>query len=218
MSEKFKNKYRIESTRLQNWDYGWKGYYFITIVTRNREYYFGNIKNGRLIESELGKITIKEWLKTIQIRRDMNIILDEYCVMPNHFHAIIKIGKNQYNQFDDNSDLDSNSAVRDAMHRVSTTDTDTDCVSTTGQITNSTPEKLKPKNQFGPQRKNLSSIIRGFKSAITTFARKNNIEFDWQPNYHDHIIRNKQEYYRIKNYIINNPVKWNEDKFNEENN
>jgi len=210
---KFQNKYRIESNRLRGWDYGWKGYYFITIVTRNREHYFGNIKNGKLIKSKLGEIAIDEWLKTAQIRRDMNIILDEYCVMPNHFHAIIKIEKNQYNQFNDNNGNDNRrtgtagTVDRDAMHRVSTANP------TANSTANPTTDKsIKSKNQFGPQRKNLSSIIRGFKSAVTTFAQKNHIEFSWQPNYHDHIIRNKTEYYRIKNYIKNNPKKWVEDK------
>ena len=70
---KFQNKYRIESTRLRNWDYGWKGYYFITVVTRNREHYFGNIENGKLNKSKLGEIAEEEWLKTAKIRRDMNI-------------------------------------------------------------------------------------------------------------------------------------------------
>lgn len=33
----------------------------------------------------------------------------------------------------------------------------------------------------------------------------------WQANYHDHIIRNEMEYRRIAKYIVNNPLKWNED-------
>jgi len=40
---------------------------------------------------------------------------------------------------------------------------------------------------------------------------KNNF---FQPNYYDRIIRDQQEYHRIKNYIINNPAKWYEDNFN----
>jgi REP element-mobilizing transposase RayT len=61
---------------------------------------------------------------------------------------------------------------------------------------------------FGPQRKNLASVIRGFKSAVTMFARKNNITFDWQTRFYDRIIRNDQEYYRIEKYIEENPRKW----------
>jgi hypothetical protein len=69
------------------------------------------------------------------------------------------------------------------------------------------------KNQFASQSKNLSSIIRGYKSAVTTYARKNGIAFDWQTRFHDHIIRSIDDYHRISNYIINNPAKWQEDKF-----
>ena len=36
--------------------------------------------------------------------------------------------------------------------------------------------------------------------------------------FHDHIIRNNLEYQRIKGYIISNPLKWNNDKFNPSNN
>ena len=62
-------------------------------------------------------------------------------------------------------------------------------------------EKDKYQNQLGPQSKNLSSIIRGYKAAVTTFSRKNNFEFEWQPLFNDHIIRSKEEYYRISDYI-----------------
>ena len=69
------------------------------------------------------------------------------------------------------------------------------------------------KNRFAPQSKNLSSIIRGYKSAVTTFARKKGIIFDWQPRFHEHIIRSMEEYYRISNYILNNPAQWQNDTF-----
>ncbi|MCF8226041.1 MAG: hypothetical protein K9J30_09190 [Bacteroidales bacterium] len=36
---------------------------------------------------------------------------------------------------------------------------------------------------------------------------------NWQPNYHDHIIRDDESYQRIKQYIIENPLQWNDDKF-----
>jgi len=37
MNDKFKNKYRIETTRLNGWDYGKNGYYFVTICTKDRD-------------------------------------------------------------------------------------------------------------------------------------------------------------------------------------
>jgi len=70
-----------------------------------------------------------------------------------------------------------------------------------------------PKNKFGPQSKNIASIIRGFKSTVTSYARANEISFGWQPRFHDHIIRSEEEYHRIATYIINNPAQWRSDKF-----
>jgi len=49
MDDKFQNKYRNTSTRLQNWDYGWNAPYFVTICTKNREHYFGKIVDGEMI-------------------------------------------------------------------------------------------------------------------------------------------------------------------------
>lgn len=68
-------------------------------------------------------------------------------------------------------------------------------------------------NQFGPQSKNLASIIRGFKIGVTKNARIIQSDFAWQLRYHDHIIRDDQSYHTISAYIVNNPVKWADDKF-----
>lgn len=68
------------------------------------------------------------------------------------------------------------------------------------------------KNTFGPQRKNIASVIRGFKSAVTIQARQTHPDFAWQSLFYDHIIRNEKAYYAIRNYIRNNPLKWEEDR------
>ncbi|MBO3100023.1 transposase [Gelidibacter pelagius] len=189
MADKFNNKYRIPSARLQSWDYGNSGLYFITICTKNREHYFGDIRNGKMNLSEIGDIVKSEWIKTFDMRPDMNLEMDEYVVMPNHFHAIIGIGENRYN-------ITGTDAMhrRDAMHCVSTN---------TGT------------NQFGPQSKNLASVIRGFKIGVTTNARKINPDFAWQSRFHDHIIRNDRALKNIQRYIINNPLQWKTGEFHD---
>ncbi len=70
---KYRNKYRIDSTRLKNWDYKQEGIYFITICTKNREHFFGHINNGKMILSDMGKIVELEWEKTFVLRKDMNL-------------------------------------------------------------------------------------------------------------------------------------------------
>jgi REP element-mobilizing transposase RayT len=62
--------------------------------------------------------------------------------------------------------------------------------------------------------RSIGSIVRGFKIGVTKWFRQNtDIAIVWQRNYHEHIIRNEQSYQIISNYIINNPAKWNDDKF-----
>jgi len=191
MPDRYKNKYRIPSARLRNWDYGGCASYFITICSQNRECYFGEIIDCKMRLSEIGKIVENEWLKTFELRPDMNLINDEFVIMPNHFHAIIIIGENEYN-------TNCKTNGRDVMHRVSTGNDETN----------------KPQNKFGPQSKNLASIVRGFKSAVTIHARKIQPDFAWQSRFHDHIIRNEKEYQKIKVYVLENPLSWKDDKHN----
>ncbi|HAL80914.1 MAG TPA: hypothetical protein DCO83_00710, partial [Mucilaginibacter sp.] len=192
---------------LQTWDYAANAMYFITICTANREHFFGNIVETQCIASltdmpnmpeyemqlnDLGRVVELEWLKTKELRPDMNLELGEYVVMPNHFHSIILIGDNQFN-------------TKGYENRVG--------IPVHGG--NDVNDYLNddPKNKFGPQTKNLASVLRGFKSAVTTYARKNNIPFDWQARFHDHIISTNNEYLRITDYIENNPQNWRKDKF-----
>nr|WP_299422491.1 transposase [uncultured Emticicia sp.] len=263
MNDKFQNKYRIDSARLQNWDYRNNAAYFVTICTANREHYFGYITNGKMNLSLLGSTVNQEWLKSIELRPDMNLSLGEYVVMPNHFHAIIFIDINKYNSpshlqgLSPNNQIQIKNSISDLDHTNNIVDINDikDCNDNNGVIGNndndanqtniinhdidmdninvhaagcrdamhgvSTNPNPNPNpnnntltgNTFGPQSKNLGSIIRGFKSSVTTFARKNDIPFQWQTRYHDHIIRNETEFSRISNYILNNPSKWQDDKF-----
>ena len=95
MKGKFQNKYRIESTRLQKWDYGWNASYFITICTKKRKHYFGEIQNGEMLLSEIGIIAQKYWYEIPE--HFPFVILDEFKVMPNHIHGIITINKSKNN-------------------------------------------------------------------------------------------------------------------------
>jgi REP element-mobilizing transposase RayT len=91
MSEIFKNKYRINTTRAPWWDYGDNGRYFITICTSNREYYFGKIIGGEMQLSDIGERATRSW---IQIPEHFPFAkLDEFVIMPNHIHGIIIIAK-----------------------------------------------------------------------------------------------------------------------------
>jgi len=75
------------STRMPSFDYGQSCAYFISIVTVDRKPLFGRILNYAVELFEAGRIIQDEWLKTPSIRP--GIYLDEWIIMPDHFHAIL---------------------------------------------------------------------------------------------------------------------------------
>ena len=76
----YRDKYRIETTRLSNYDYSWNGWYFVTICAHNREKYF---------DVNYTKILMATW-KELPIHYS-NCQVDEFVVMPDHVHGIICI-------------------------------------------------------------------------------------------------------------------------------
>lgn len=182
MPDKFQNKYRIPSARLQGYDYGQNGAYFITICTKNRIHYFGEIMTASvetqdiasLRPTQIGAIANEYWQKISE--HFPFVILDEFVVMPNHVHGILIISKETQ-----------------------------DIASLQGFA-----------NKFGPQSGNISSVIRGYKAAVKSFATTNKIEFAWQPRFYDRIIRNEDEMKRIRKYIVENPDNWFRDSNNKE--
>jgi len=85
----YKNKYRVETTRLKNWDYTSDGRYFITVCTIGRKNLFGTIENGIIILNENGRIVEQCWFDLPN--HYSNLILDAFVVMPNHIHGIMII-------------------------------------------------------------------------------------------------------------------------------
>jgi putative transposase len=61
----------------------------------------------------------------------------------------------------------------------------------------------------------LGSIVRGYKIGVTKWSRQNtNVEIVWQRSFYDHVIRNEQSLAEIREYIVNNPAKWDDDENN----
>ena len=83
------DKHHRRSIRLKGYDYSRPGAYYVTICVHNRKCLFGNITNGKMHLNEYGKIVQTEWLKSSEIRDEIE--LDAYQIMPNHFHCIVII-------------------------------------------------------------------------------------------------------------------------------
>jgi len=88
----FKDKFKTNSKRLENWDYSSEAVYFITIATENRKCIFGSIVVDKMILNDVGEIVEKELLKSIKIRK--NWFFHNWIVMPNHIHLLIEIQNN----------------------------------------------------------------------------------------------------------------------------
>jgi putative transposase len=176
------DKLHRHSIRLRDYDYSQEGAYFVTICTHNKESIFGDVVNGKMQLNEYGHLVEAEWLKTANIRD--NIELDAFVIMPNHFHGILAIVDNC-----------SRGTAR--------------CAPTFAN------------RQFGKiMSASLPAIVRSFKSAVT--RRINELRSAsnmpvWQRNYYEHVIRNEDDLAEIREYITNNPQKWDLDSENPNN-
>jgi len=176
------------SIRLPEYDYSDFGIYFVTICTYQRERVFGEILNRKMVLNNDGKIAEQYWLDIPN--RFAHVELDKYVIMPNHVHGIIKI-------------------VRDFGN--------------VGAQCDVGAQRVVPLH-CAPLRKNkfqhilpgsLGVIVRNYKSIITKLCRKNNDEYIiWQRNYHERIIRTDRELNNVRQYILNNPANWQNDRNN----
>jgi putative transposase len=84
---KFMHKYRVESARVNWWNYGNPGAYFITICTKDKEHLFGEIKNGKMHYTAVGAMAHVLWYQIPF--HGISVLLGAFQVMPNHIHGII---------------------------------------------------------------------------------------------------------------------------------
>jgi len=185
--EKFQNRFRIPSARANWHDYN-GGIYFVTICTKNREHYFGEICTGPQMQlSQIGQYAYEQFMNVKTHYPYAEIPL--FVIMPDHIHAIVTIDG-------------ENDTCRDVARNVSTSARNV-----------STGVNTQMAN-ISPRKKSLAVVIRGVKSSITKFANENNIPFAWQTRFHDRIIRNQDEFDKISDYIEKNVVNWQNDMGN----
>jgi putative transposase len=184
-----------KAMRLRGYDYSQQGMYFVTICTHNKQCIFGEIEDGLILYSVAGLIAANCWAKIPE--HFPNVVLHDYVIMPNHVHGIIEIER------EEDRKISVPTAFESDYNRF---------------------QHMVPKS--------VSAVVKGFKIGVTKQLRYQaekpfNPEGDnpgkddvnliqpsiWQSRFHDHIIRNDEEYTLISNYIINNPKNWIQDKF-----
>ena len=188
------------SIRLRGYDYSRAGMYFVTLCIHHHAGLVLSVGatgaspeltgvSPDIVElaqpsttmnlTEYGAIVCDEWERSFQIRSEFKT--DEYVIMPDHMHAIIRIGN-----------LRGNAPV------VSKNQGDAPVAPTTDM--RGTPMGPKPRSTGTIKRINELNKTPG--------------EWVWQRNYYEHIIRNEQSLFRIRQYIRNNPIKWFNDPKN----
>jgi putative transposase len=205
-------KHHRRSIRLKGYDYAQPGAYFVTLVAWHRQALFGEGVGGKVRLSALGRIVEQEWLRSIEIRREIRLYQDEFVVMPNHLHGIVWIVEV------DGVDVDRRGAWHAPGDIAPGDDGGARRAPQPGPQT-----APQPGSALGPQPapqpalyrapRSLSSFIAGFKASVTSRANR---ELDmtgiWQRNYYERIIRNETELKNIWTYIDMNPERWYEDQ------
>lgn len=182
------NKHHRRSVRLPHFDYGSAGAYFVTVCAAQKRPVFGQIEQREMRPNAYGMIAAEEWQRLAAIRPE--IAIDEFVVMPNHFHAIFWITR------------EPNVGVRLASPKFLFHKPGDASIAPTGTAP-----------------KSLGAVIGGFKSGVTCKINRYRAERNlppvkvWQRSFHDRIIRDEKELIAIRKYIIENPLHWDTDKY-----
>jgi REP element-mobilizing transposase RayT len=200
------DRHHRQSIRLKGYDYSQNGAYFVTICTKERVCFFGNIVNNDIgntlcIPTEMGKIAQECWYDIPN--HYPSVLLDAFILMPNHIHGILFLGqKGEIGGHDRNGGVQNrNEGVQDIE-----------------------PLRVNKFQKIIPG--SIGAIIRGYKIGVTKWARNHPVGAQyfvpplqkvpplqiWQRNYYEHIIRDEKSCNNIRKYIANNPMNWKKDE------
>ena len=183
--KQYRTIHNRKSIRLKEYDYSQPGGYYVTLCTSEKECVFGEVVEDEVRLSPIGAIAKRCW---DEIPKHFPMVeLDEYIVMPNHIHGIIIL----------------NDLGRDVQ-----------LIRMNNNVGVEYIQPLPTTFQYVIS-KSLGSIVRSYTAADTRECRKRNkYDFSWQRNYYDHIIRDDKDLDNVRNYIIDNPLKWAADEEN----
>ena len=195
-------KHHRRSVRLNGYDYGQSGAYFVTVCAQDRQCLFGEIVDGEIRLNDAGRMIERWWFQLDH--KFSTVETDEFVIMPNHFHGIVVIADVPVG-----ADLcvgpvphvgpDSEGAHAGAPLRAPV---------------------FPPQNASKPaplptvvqwfKTMTTNEYIRGVKTLGWTLFRGQL----WQRNYYEHIVRDEESLNRIRRYILDNPARWTFDREN----
>lgn len=221
------------SLRLKGYDYSQPGAYFITICTENGISYLGNIVDGITISYPISDIIQEIWQEIPE--KFQGVDLDTFIIMPNHVHGIVIINKECRDMIQKVRRNNTENIRGRLIHQIRIKDYINDSkVSFINQIPannftkdnkvdliNRTPTKnqaftrAKNWNLMQDSKRTVGKIIRYFKAKTAKIVHDKFFpSFQWQRNYYEHMVRSARELDSIREYIINNPIKWALDREN----
>lgn len=175
-----------QSVRLREYDYAGGGGYFVTLCAWQRECLFGDVMDGGMRVNELGRVAGECWAAVPE--HFPHVQLDAFVVMPNHLHGILI--------------FDHRHPAVGAQHAAPVHGAADKMPGAMGKR-GITPNNVIPGS--------LGAVIRSFKSAVTkriNAMRDNPGCPVWQRNYYEHVIRDERDLHAIRQYIVDNPAKW----------
>lgn len=183
------------SIRWKRYDYTSAGFYYLTLCAEGRECIFGEVRDATVVHSEAGDLVRSCWE---QIPAHFpRVELDTWILMPNHLHGLLLLHP------------EGVGAQHAAPSRTSPSPP---------RFVNSgtfRPRSAPPRVKVEPG--SFSAIVRSFKSAsslaVNRLRQVTGVSI-WQRNLHDHVVRDEVELERIRQYIKDNPSRWNEDPEN----
>ena len=187
------------SVRLQGYNYAQPGTYFVTICTQNHAYLFGDVADDEMVLSGAGQMVRGVWDELPLYYP--GIETDVFIVMPNHIHGIVIIQP---------SNVVPSSPVGAGPRACPPLRTPREQPPPTGQ-----PQGVAPTTSMS-----LPDVVHRFKT-LTTKRYTDGVKHNgwqpfpgrlWQRNYWEHIVRNERELHHIREYIVNNPAKWESDR------
>jgi REP element-mobilizing transposase RayT len=213
--------------RKAGFDYSSQGIYFLTICCKDRINHFGKIYNRKMELNEFGNILNGqiEWME----QQYPYFIIHNYIIMPNHLHILAEISRNRR---ESSHPIEMNGARIDGDAIGAAIDGDAigtaidgdaigaDAIGTPVRTGRDLSLPFIPEKDFefeksiqSPQKiKSISELMGALK---TTSSKKihlaGNLHFQWQRSFHDNIVKSKNAYWTIYNYITQNPEKWDAD-------
>jgi len=183
---------RRRSIRLKDYDYHHAGAYFVTIVTQDRRCLFGDVVDGKMQLNSAGQMIQAVWNDLSTYYR--SVVTDAFAVLPNHLHGVIVL-------------VGAGPCA---------------CPESGGQPQGVAPTKTRSAYAGVARHLSLPDVLHRFKTLTTqryTLGVKENgwVRFHrrlWQRNYFEHVIRDEKSLNRIRQYILDNPARWQFDREN----